>query len=359
MSGPVVEERIEGVRYLWFKTPDYKGNGARRALNMFAFVSQLFQRQEQLAGTCAKGAVIASSTYPLDILPAAAISKAANARLAFEVHDLWPLSPMELGGMSRFHPFVLMMQRAENFAYRHAQKVVSLLPKAAPHMCRHGLNPEKFVHVPNGIDPSEWLSSASEIPCAHREALAEVNRAGGFAVLYAGAHGLANALPSVVRAAELLRDTPAVFLLVGQGPEKPALQELALRLKLRNVVFLPPVPKSAIPPLLAGAGALLISLRRTPIFRFGISPNKLIDYMMAARPVIQAIKAGNDMVSDSGCGITVQPEDSRAIAAAVLRLMRLTPAERAEMGARGRSYVMALHDYRVLARDFIEALETA
>jgi glycosyltransferase involved in cell wall biosynthesis len=359
IDGALSEESVEGVRYLWFKTPPYAGNGARRALNMFAFVGQLFRHVDRLAEICARGAVIASSTYPLDMLPAAAIARAAHARLAFEVHDLWPLSPMELGGMSPFHPFILLMQSAENFAYRHAQKVISMLPKAAPHMRRHGLAAGKFVHVPNGIDAGEWLSDAAELPGEHREALAKIKRNGGFAVVYAGAHGLANALDSVVRAADFLRDTAATIVLVGQGPEKPGLQELAAGLNLQNVLFLPPVKKKAIPTLLAEAGALVISLRRTPLFRFGISPNKLIDYMMAGKPVIQAVDAGNDMVMESGCGISVPPEDPRAIAGAIVQLMRLTSAERAEMGARGRGYALARHDYRVLAKDFIEALQTA
>ena len=79
------------------------------------------------------------------------------------------------------------------------------------------------------------------------------------------------------------------------------------------------------PSLLASMDVLLISLRRTPLFRFGISPNKLMDYMMAGRPIIQAIDAGNDMVSESGCGLTVPPEDPKAIANAVLQLMALGP----------------------------------
>ena len=134
---------------------------------------------------------------------------------------------------------------------------------------------------------------------------------------------------------------------------------MAAGLNLSNVKFLQPVNKHAMPALLAEADALVISLQRTPLFRFGISPNKLIDYMMAARPIIQAVEAGNDMVAESGCGISIPPEDPRATAGAVLQLMRLTAAERAVMGARGRQYAMVRHDYRVLAKDFIEALQTA
>ena len=173
---------------------------------------------------------------------------------------------------------------------------------------------------------------------------------------YCGAHGLADALESLVEAGSLLRDRRVALVLVGQGPEKATLQRKAEQARLTDVSFLPPVPKVSIPVLLDSLDALFIGLKRTPIFRFGISPNKLIDYMMAGKPVIQAIEAGNDLVTESGCGFSIPPEDPRAIADAVLQLMRLSPAEREAMGRKGREYVMAHHDYRVLARQFLEAL---
>jgi glycosyltransferase involved in cell wall biosynthesis len=359
VSEESAEEEIDGVRYLWLKTPAYRGNGLGRALNMSSFVHRLFRSRRRLAESCRDGLVIASSTYPLDVFPAAAIARRAHARLAFEVHDLWPLSPMELGGMPWYHPFILAMQRAENFAYGHADKMVSLLPTAERHMREHGLAPGKFVHVPNGIDVVEWQGGAEPLPAEHREALAQARRKGRFAIVYAGSHGLANALDFIVDAARLLADQPVTFLMVGQGPEKQALQTAASRAGLSNMVFLPPVRKSVVPALLAAADALIISFKRIPIYRFGISPNKLIDYMMAGRPVIQAIEAGNDMVAESGCGISVPPEDPRAIADAVLRLLDTPPAERLRMGENGRNYVLARHDYRILARKFLDALEAA
>jgi len=352
VKGDVTEEEIEGVRYLWFRTPGYCGNGVKRAVNMFAFTGQLLRHRKLLASRCRDGAVIASSTYPLDAFPGWRIARAAKARLVFEVHDLWPLSPIELGGMSPSHPFIALMSRAENFAYKHADAVVSMLPNAEEHMRRHCLAEGKFVHIPNGIDSSEWLALRSEVPAPHQCAMDVARRKGHSIVLYAGAHGVANALDNLVRTAELLKELPVTFILVGQGPEKPRLERMVAELLLQNVVFLPPVKKSA-------ADVLVIGLQRCSLFRFGISPNKLIDYMMAGKPVIQAVDAGNDMVSESGCGFTVPPEDPAAIADAVVRLMSLSAAERADMGARGHSYVLGRHDYRVLAKQFLEVLGAA
>lgn len=356
IQGDITEEEIEGIRYLWLKTPDYRGNGPRRALNMLAFTRQLIRYRRMLATRCEEGSVIASSTYPLDVFPARQIARRAGAKLVFEVHDLWPLSPMELGGMSRFHPFIMLLQRAENFAYRHAGAVVSMLPKAESHMRNHGLAPGKFAYIPNGIDLAEWSGNHSEVPHEHRQAVEEIRQKGHSIVMYAGAHGVANALDSLLYAAEVLQAHPLTIILVGQGPEKPALEDLARKLRLKNIVFLPSVPKPSIPALLCSADVLFIGLQRCPLFRFGISPNKLMDYMMAKKPIIQAIDAGNDMVTESQCGISVPPETPGAIASAALHLMAMSHSQRAEMGLRGHHYVVSRHAFHTLAQQFLQVL---
>lgn len=349
-------EFVDGIRYLWFRTPSYSGNGLRRVFNIGVFVLQLFAHRGLLAKASDEGIVIASSTYPLDTVAAHAIAQRARARLVYEVHDLWPLSPIELGGMSARHPFIRVMQWAEDYAYRKVDSVISMLPLAEPHMRGRGLLPGKFHYVPNGIDPAEWRQMPTALPEEHRRVLDDLRLKARFLIGYAGAHGLANALDNVVRSAQLLADTPIVFVLIGQGPEKKNLEDLARRLKVANVVFLPAIPKASMAAFLCAMDVLVISLQRSSLFRFGVSPNKLMDYMVSGRPVIQAIDAGNDMVAESGCGFSVPAEDARALAEAALRMMNLTPADRDAMGRAGSQYVNAHHDYRLLAAHCLEAI---
>lgn len=357
---PVVDalerEEIEDIEYFWIKTPPYSGNGLGRIRNMLAFVSGLYRHSGRLTAGHRPDVVIASSTYPLDVFPCARIARKADARLIFELHDLWPLSPMELGSMSPWHPFIVTMQRGEDFACRNADAVVSMLPKAEKHLASRGLPPGRFHYVPNGIDISGWTADSE--PLAHdiRANLERLRAGQKLLVGYAGAHGLANALEHLVEAARLTRGEPIAYVLVGQGPEKAHLQNRASDLGLNNVLFLPAVPKAQMPAFLDEMGALFIGLQRKPIFRFGISPNKLMDYMMAGKPVIHAIEAGNDMVSDSGCGISIPAEDAGAIADAVRRLAATGPDERAQMGERGRRFVLKHHDYRILAKKLLEAI---
>jgi glycosyltransferase involved in cell wall biosynthesis len=210
---------------------------------------------------------------------------------------------MELGGYSKYHPFIMVMQRAENYAYKNAHRVVSLLPEAKEHMISHGMSPAKFVYIPNGIGIPSWLLSEN-LPEEHKNLLERLKRKGKFIVGYAGAHGIANSLQYLIKAAAILKEHHNIhFLLVGQGPEKRSLQLFAEKERLRNISFFSPVSKTSIPRLLAYIDAAYIGLKHEPLFRFGVSPNKLLDYMMAGRPVVHAIDAGNDLVSESRRGI--------------------------------------------------------
>jgi glycosyltransferase involved in cell wall biosynthesis len=351
-----VEENIDGIDYVWLAAPAYRGNGAARLRNMAAFLWRLGAAGEQLARTVRPDAVIASSTYPLDIWPAARIARRAGARLLYEVHDLWPLSPMELGGYSPRHPFIMLLQAAEDFACRRADAIVSILPKVRPHLEAHGMAPHKLHLVPNGVDPDEWRGSPAPLPARLDIVLDGLRQQGRFVVGYAGTHGVANALGTLLDAARRLRGHPVAFVLVGSGPEKPALERRAAELGLASVHFFDPVPKSQVPALLQRFDVAYIGWRRHALYRFGISPNKLIDYMMAGRPILHAVAAGNDPVMEAGCGLTVAPDDPQAIADAVLAMQALDAPTRDALGRRGRAHALANHTYPVLAQRFLTAL---
>ena len=260
----VLAETIDGIDYRWRATPAYRGNGAGRAANMAVFVAGLYRDAGALARALRPDLVIASSTYPADIWPARRIARLAGARLAFEVHDLWPLSPMELGGMSRWHPFIAVMQAAEDYAYRHADAVISILPKAGAHMAARGMAPHKLHVVPNGVDLAEWDGAPAAPPPAVAALLAALRREGRLVVGYAGSHGLANALDTLLDAAALLRERPLAFVLAGAGPDKAALQRKAQAAGLRHVHFVAPQPKAAVPALLAGFDLAYLGWRRQP-----------------------------------------------------------------------------------------------
>ena len=363
-DGRSTAQVIDGIAYHWYATPAYGGNGLGRVKNIWAFLRQVWLDAPRIAQDFQPDVVIASSTYPMDIWVAHRIVRLARrqgipCKLVFEVHDLWPLSPIELGGMSPKHPFIMLCQAAENYAYRHADVVVSMLPKVADHMQAHGLDLRKLHIVPNGIALEDWQGDPAPLREDLARHIAAQKAAGRKVVGYAGSHGTPNALDVLLQAAARMQTEPFSFVLVGDGHEKTALQQQAQALGLQHVAFFGPVPKAQIPSFLAQIDIAYIGWQRVPIYRFGIAPNKLMDYMMARCVVLHSVEAGNDPVAEAGCGLTVPPADPPAIAGGLRQLARLDAATRERMGAAGRQFVLDNHIYPVLARRFLDACRTA
>ena len=261
--------------------------------------------------------------------------------------------------MSPRHPFIRLCQAAENYAYKHADVVISMLPKVADHMQAHGLDLRKLHVVPNGITLDEWQGDPAPLREDVARHMAAQKAAGRKVVGYAGSHGTPNALDVLLQAAALMQTEPFSFVLVGDGHEKTALQQQAQALGLQNVAFFDPIPKAQIPSFLAQIDIAYIGWQRVPIYRFGIAPNKLMDYMMARCVVLHSVEAGNDPVLEAGCGLTVPPADPPAIADGLRQLARLDAATRQRMGGQGRQFVLDNHTYPVLAWRFLDACRTA
>jgi glycosyltransferase involved in cell wall biosynthesis len=348
-------ETIDGIAYRWYPAPAYVGNGVGRVKNIWAFLRQVWVQAKSLATKFKPDVVIASSTYPLDIWVARRIARMSGAKLVFEVHDLWPLSPIELGGMSPGHPFIRLCQWAENTAYREADVVISMLPNVAEHMLAHGLDLRRLHVVPNGVCEDDWLTPTplNGPLLVHLNAL---RQQGQFVVGYAGSHGVPNALHNLIDAARLLVNEPVSFVVVGDGHLKQTLLAQTISEGLQNIRWFDPVEKSSIPALLGRFDAAYLGAPRSPIYRFGVSPNKMIDYMMANVPVLYAIEAGNKPVDDAGCGLSVPAENPVALADAIRQLMHMPLQQRLDMGRKGEPYARQNHLYPALATLFLAAV---
>jgi glycosyltransferase involved in cell wall biosynthesis len=345
----------DNVNYYWIKTPKYKGNGVGRVLNIFAFVGRLFLQNKTILNHIKPDVVVASSTYPFDIFPAWYIAKKTKAKLVFEIHDLWPLSLTELGGMSKYHPFVLAVALAEKFAYRLPDKIISILPKTFAHAKKFGVKSENFSVIPNGIVIKDW-DNKEKLPTSHKKEIDKLKEQGKFLVGYAGAHGVANALTYLIDAAKILENKNIHIILVGDGQEKENLVKYAEKQGVTNISFLGRIRKNAIPTILEQMDSLYIGWQKQPIYSFGISANKIFDYMMSAKPIIHSVNAGNDPIYEANCGLSVESEDANLLAEAMLKISQITVQERDKLGLSGKEYVMAKHDYKILAGDFLKGV---
>lgn len=258
--------------------------------------------------------------------------------------------------MSARHPFIAVCQMAEDFACKRSNAVVSMLPKVQDHMAAHGLDLSKLHIVPNGVSTEEWDNVNETFAPEIAQHIQKAQSEGRLVVAYAGAHGLANALDSLLDAAAILLSEPFSFVLIGGGPERERLKRRVASEGLHNVAMFGPIPKGQISPMLAAVDVAYIGLQSVPLFRFGIAPNKLMDYMMAGCVVLSAIEAGNDPVAEAGCGVSVQAESAPDIAQGLRIIASIDPDVRRQMGLRGRSYVQEHHTWPVLAKRFIEAV---
>lgn len=352
LNSSTTVEKIDGVEYLWLKTPVYEGNGLERIINMFSFAKQLFSKRKIILKNFSPNIVIASSPHPFIFRGAKNLAKKSGARLIYEVRDLWPLSLIELLGLSPFHPLILLMQYEENYAYKYADKVASLLPKALDYMSDHGLSTEKFIYTPNGVVVGDWNDFFS-LPSEQLEKISQFRSKFRFLIGYAGTHGKPNALSFLVDAAKLIENSNIGIVLMGSGKKKNSLISQVKLLKLKNILFLDPVSKKIVPAFLVKMDALYIGWERKPLYRFGISANKLFEYMMSGKPIIHSSDAGNDPVVESDCGISTQPENKSLIALALMEMSNLSDQERNMLGNNGKNYVANHFDYSIIAKKYL------
>lgn len=352
--GTFQEEEIDGIHYVWVKCPSYDPKKKiDRVRNILTYIWRCIVNKLPLS-PC--DIVVASSHYPFAIWPAKRLSLANNALLITEIRDLWPLTLIELGGASPLNPFILMMQWAENTAYKTSDKVVSVLKNAKSYMVRHGMHPSKFVYIPNGIDTIAPLSN--DLPETHAELLINLKKQGLFLVGYAGRMGTANALDNFIKAIANIPDKKVCAVLLGDGYHKEELEKYATRLKIsERIFFLPPVKKSEVPTFLEWMDALFIGLKNVPIFRYGVSPNKLNDYLLAAKPIIFAIDTENEAARESGAVFTCQPEDTKDIAEAIQKLRNLSEEERILIGKKGHDWIINNRIYSKLAEQFLDKVQ--
>ncbi len=340
-------QKVEGVNYIWVKLPSYRASkSVKRLWSMVLFsLKLLFFNPFRLNKP---DVIIISSLSLFPILNAYIWSKIFNAKLIFEVRDIWPLSLIELGNVTPSNPLVVVLGWLERFGYKKADYVVSLLPKAKEHMLTKGLAPEKFITIANGI----YLDELRHPKPLSTDVIAQLPR-DKFIVGYAGTLGIANALEYFIEAAELLQKEANIhFVLVGNGSEKTALINVAQTKQLYNITFIEAIEKTQIQSMLQCFDVCYIGWHHYPLYRFGISANKLFDYMYAKKPIIHSVDAGNDPVVEAACGISVPPENARAIADAIITLYRMSAQERDVLGARAREYVITHHSYEVLAQRY-------
>jgi glycosyltransferase involved in cell wall biosynthesis len=339
-------ESTDGVNIL--RAPVYTAHHKSFVHRMVAFFS--FMLSSFWIGLRVRGVDLVWGTSPpiFQGVTAWAIARLKGARFLFEVRDLWPEFAIAVGVLR--NPILIRASEwLERFLYRHADRIIVNSPGFLEHVRARGARNVDL--VPNGADPAMFEPSNKGVEFRSRYGLQD-----RFVALYAGAHGMSNDLDVVLDAAALLRDRNIQFVLLGDGKEKPRLEQRVAELGLRNVTFAASVGKSGIPNALAAADACIAILKSLEEYKTTY-PNKVFDYMAAGRPVVLAIDGViREVVEKAGCGIFAEPGNAAALAKAVSRLAD-DPRKSRAMGLAGRKYLEANFSRDRISEDLVMLLE--
>ena len=346
-------EIFEGFRFIRIPVFKYKhAHDKKRILNWFAFAWRI----RRLASTHYEcpDVIIYSSPSLIAYLAAYGLAKKHNARLIFEVRDIWPLTLMQIGGFSSKHPFIRFMQWVEDLAYKRSDFVISNIEGAVQHMSERGLSENKFAWIPNGysedelndVEPADYVI-ANSINAQH------------FSITYAGAIGEANSLVTLLEAAELVKGNNEIhFNIVGRGRLADELKMKAKHMNLGNVHFYGAVPKKQVQSILRASDACIICWKDTVLYEYGVAANKLFDYLYSGCPVINAYSGGYDLIERYKAGVTVDAENPKALADAILELSQESEKEREGKGRNGKIMVSRYHEYAQIAQRLAKVVES-
>ena len=340
-------EEYDGVRFVWVNTLPYYGNNWRRVLNMLSYGWRVLRCSR---GLSKPDAVIGSSMHPFAALAGWWLARRYKAKFIFEVRDLWPQTAVDMGAMKKNSLPAKLLYAWEKFMCNKAEKIIVLLPYAKDYVASRGISPEKVFWLPNGVNlerfdhpaPLEEGSEVAEVFEQYRDK---------FKVVYTGAHGPANGLEVIIHAASIFQDRNLGihFFLIGDGPEKKKLISMVREKCLSNVSFLPPVPKIQVSTVLSKADLLVHTIKKVEVLQYGMSPNKMYDYLASAKPIVTSIEAKNNSVEEANAGIAVEPENPEALAEAIVKIYELPEEKRIELGKNGRRYVEQFYDIKNLA----------
>jgi len=340
---------VDGLKYHWIRTPVYKARGLAQILNQLSFVVGCW-RYLGLLVKRAPDIVIASSPHPLTVFPARALAARTGARFIYEVRDLWPELLIELAGVSRKHPYIQLLKLAERYGVSHADLIISVKPGDFEYFSRqYKSSRDVFLYVPNGASDDVAQDAAPAAIEALREKYS-------FLVGYVGAISAYYGLEELIKLAHSLRHRQDIgFVVIGSGDRQEYLRTEAKRLGISSFHLTGPVKKREVHAILQLFDACYVGLDDLPLHKYGISCNKIYDYMQAGKPVIGSYTAGYDPVKASGGGVVAARGEIEILSSAILELAE-NPEQGQAMGLNGRKYFEQHHNHSMIAQRLKQSL---
>jgi glycosyltransferase involved in cell wall biosynthesis len=345
-------QEIDGIDYCWIKALTYRKRGIMQVFNQLDFVKNCFLNSKKIVRK-PPDAVIASSPHPFVSYFGKHLANKYGAKFVYEIRDLWPLAIKEMGGFSDFHPYILALKSVEKFSVKNADLVVSVKQGDFEYLNdEYNLDKNKFAYIPNGLDVASW--TFSEIP---DRILSQVPTE-KFIIGYVGALSAAYDIGALISAAEKLSkiDSAIHFVIAGSGQELEKYKLICREKSLKNLSFLGYIETKYVPNLLRYFNLCYIGLKKVRVYEYGISANKIFEYMIAGKPILASYSTKYDPVVSAKCGISVSPENVDEIVAGVISMKKKSRAELDKLGQNGRKYFFKEHDFRILGKRYLELL---
>ncbi|MBV8052530.1 MAG: glycosyltransferase family 4 protein [Acidobacteriaceae bacterium] len=347
----VARERFNGIdviRTLLLPLPNRKPY--ERILNYSSFATSA-------AGTgmflSRPDVVIATSPQLLTGITGWWLARWKRVPFILEIRDLWPESLAAVGMGKQKGSLYRTLETVAAFLYRRCDHVVVVTSAFREALTANwSVPPDKISVVENGVDTNLFR------PLDSREMRTRLRAEGKFVVSYIGTMGMAQGLETLIEAAERVQAcAPGIqFLFVGQGAEKQRIAELVRHKALNNLLFVDQQPREKIPAYIAASDLCLVPLRNSGLFKT-VLPTKLLEFMACGKPVIVGVDGlARDMVEDANAGIFVKPQDSSALAGAILHLSR-HPELCSALGENGRKYILQKFTRRRTAETYLRVLE--
>lgn len=330
------------------------GLNLKRLWSWLWFEIQLFRFYKSIIAY-KPNVIIVSSLSILTFIFGVFVQKRLKIPLVIEVRDLYPLTLIEIGGMSKSNPFVWLIGQIERFGYKNADLMISSLENTQLHFETTAGKKISFKWLPIGFDNSMYDEFPNETTIQFIERLNVLKSSGKFIVGYSGSFGTANALDELAKISNEkdIQTNDIYFVFIGSGPLLHYLKSVCSE---QNTYFTGHVPKEQLPFYLQQCDILINTWLNRPIYRFGVSPNKWIDYMFSARPVLLALNANSQIFSEAGCGWQIPAQDTVKLKEYIIQAKNTPTSDLNDLGQKGKHYLISNLTYTSLSGELEDAL---
>lgn len=347
-----------GVPYVFVKARPYGKSGKDRILNMADFYRNSVKACRQYAKEDGRpDVIIASSVHPLTLLAGIKLGKNLCVKCICEVRDLWPESiVMYSERFSRKNLLIKALYQGEKYIYKKADALIFTMEGGWDYIKERGwdkaISKSKVFHLNNGVDLEKFESDRANYTIDD----SDLDNEDLFKVVYAGSIRKVNNLGKLLDIAKKIRDKSIVFLIWGDGDELPSLKERVSKENIANVIFKGRVDKKYVAGITSKADLNFAHNDESPIFRFGLSFNKIFDYFAAGKPVLCDFDAAYNPVIQSGAGTTCRSSDSEAAAREIERY-RSMDKETRDSYCRAAAKAAERYDYKNLAAELLQIID--